>query len=64
MGLTDAALTILFFNLLCTIPVAIFSTWGKSTGLRQMVVSRFSFGRWGVYFPGTYNATTDPTFSS
>ena len=52
MGLTDAALTIVFFNLFCSLPVAMFSTWGKTTGLRQMVLTRFSFGRWGQYFPG------------
>jgi purine-cytosine permease-like protein len=37
MGLPDAALTILFFNALCCLPVALFSTWGMQTGLRQMV---------------------------
>ncbi|KAM0751475.1 hypothetical protein T439DRAFT_211182 [Meredithblackwellia eburnea MCA 4105] len=51
MSLTDAALTIVFFNLLCTIPVAIFSTWGKNTGLRQMVLGRYSYGMIGTYFP-------------
>ncbi|SGY60748.1 BQ5605_C007g04480 [Microbotryum silenes-dioicae] len=51
LELTDACLTILFFNLLCTIPVAIFSTWGKSTGLRQMIVGRYSFGTIGIYIP-------------
>ncbi|KAG8989788.1 purine-cytosine permease [Tulasnella sp. JGI-2019a] len=55
LGLTDATLTILFFNLFCTLPVALFSTWGKSTGLRQMVITRFSYGRWGVYFPVLLN---------
>lgn len=40
MGLTDALLTIVFFNLLTTIPVAIFATWGMRTGLRQMVLVR------------------------
>ncbi|GAA5991674.1 hypothetical protein JCM10908_001087 [Rhodotorula pacifica] len=38
---TDSCLVILFFNLLCTIPVAIFSCWGKATGLRQMMIGRF-----------------------
>ncbi|GAA5823276.1 hypothetical protein JCM11251_007547 [Rhodosporidiobolus azoricus] len=51
MGATDACLTILFFNLLTTIPVALFSTWGKSSGLRQMMIGRFSFGPWTIFFP-------------
>ncbi|GAA6000547.1 uncharacterized protein JCM10292_000478 [Rhodotorula paludigena] len=48
---TDACLTILFFNLLTTLPVATFSTWGKCTGLRQMIIGRFSFGPWTILFP-------------
>lgn len=37
----DATLTIAFFNLLSTIPVAYFSVFRARTGLRQMVFSRF-----------------------
>jgi purine-cytosine permease-like protein len=44
LGLRDAILTIIFFNLLSTLPVAYFSTFGARTGLRQMVFSRYSFG--------------------
>ncbi|KAJ3811650.1 permease for cytosine/purines, uracil, thiamine, allantoin-domain-containing protein [Lentinula aff. lateritia] len=44
LGLKEAALTIIFFNLLCTLPVAYFSTWGPKLGLRQLTLSRFSFG--------------------
>ncbi|KAI0952236.1 hypothetical protein AcW1_004395 [Taiwanofungus camphoratus] len=44
LGLRDAALTIIFFNLLTTLPVAYFSTWGPKLGLRQLTLSRFSFG--------------------
>ncbi|GAA6004009.1 hypothetical protein JCM10207_006512 [Rhodosporidiobolus poonsookiae] len=55
MGGTDACLTILFFNLLTTLPVALFSTWGKSTGLRQMIIGRFSFGPWAILFPIALN---------
>lgn len=43
-----AALTIIFFNLASTIPVAYFSTFGPKLGLRQMTLSRFSFS---LYFP-------------
>ncbi|KII88697.1 hypothetical protein PLICRDRAFT_176250 [Plicaturopsis crispa FD-325 SS-3] len=44
LGLRDAILVILFFNLLTTLPVAYFSTWGPKLGLRQLTLSRFSFG--------------------
>ncbi|KAE9385571.1 hypothetical protein BT96DRAFT_968444 [Gymnopus androsaceus JB14] len=44
LGLKEAALTIIFFNLLCNLPVAYFSTWGPKLGLRQLTLSRFSFG--------------------
>ncbi|POY72303.1 hypothetical protein BMF94_4605 [Rhodotorula taiwanensis] len=53
---TDACLVILFFNLLCTLPVALFSCWGKSTGLRQMMLGRFSFGPYAIWFPIVLNA--------
>ncbi|GAA5873523.1 hypothetical protein JCM8547_005611 [Rhodosporidiobolus lusitaniae] len=55
MGGTDACLTILFFNLLTTLPVAVFSCWGKSTGLRQMMIGRYSFGPWTILFPIALN---------
>ncbi|KZT25948.1 hypothetical protein NEOLEDRAFT_1241485 [Neolentinus lepideus HHB14362 ss-1] len=55
MGLRDSALTILFFNLLSTIPVAYFSSFGARSGLRQMVFSRFTFGYWVNMFPGVLN---------
>ncbi|KAL4789137.1 permease for cytosine/purines, uracil, thiamine, allantoin-domain-containing protein [Aspergillus venezuelensis] len=44
MSLRDASLVILFFNMLCTIPPAYFSTFGARTGLRQMLHARFTFG--------------------
>ncbi|KAH7870293.1 permease for cytosine/purines, uracil, thiamine, allantoin-domain-containing protein [Lentinula edodes] len=44
LGFKDAALTIIFFNLLCNLPVAYFSTWGPKLGLRQLTLSKFSFG--------------------
>lgn len=45
LSLRDSFITILFFNLFTTLPVALFSTFGKSSGLRQLVVSRYSFGQ-------------------
>ncbi|KAL5342475.1 permease for cytosine/purines, uracil, thiamine, allantoin-domain-containing protein [Aspergillus crustosus] len=44
MNLRDASLVILFFNMICTIPPAYFSTFGSRTGLRQMLHARFTFG--------------------
>lgn len=49
LGLKESCLTILFFNLLSTIPVAYFSVFGPRLGLRQMTISRFSFGYYSAY---------------
>jgi len=48
LGWYDSVLTIIFFNLLSIMPVAFFSTFGAHFGLRQMILSRFYFGPWGV----------------
>jgi purine-cytosine permease-like protein len=48
LGFVDAILTVIFFNLIGIIPVCYFSTFGPRFGLRQMVLSRFWFGWWGV----------------
>jgi purine-cytosine permease-like protein len=48
MNLRDAALTILFFTLISTVPVAYLSTWGPKTGMRQLVQARFAFGKYIV----------------
>ncbi|KAF2711135.1 hypothetical protein K504DRAFT_490058 [Pleomassaria siparia CBS 279.74] len=48
MNLRDAALTILFFILASTAPVAYLSTWGPKTGMRQLVQARFAFGYYHV----------------
>ncbi|KNZ73582.1 Purine-cytosine permease FCY2 [Termitomyces sp. J132] len=55
LGLREACLTILFFNLLCCIPPAYFTTWGPKLGMRQMVISRYSFGYYGVILPCILN---------
>ncbi|KAI0064983.1 NCS cytosine-purine permease [Artomyces pyxidatus] len=51
LGLRDSCLVILFFNLLCSIPPAYLSTWGAKLGMRQMCLSRFTFGYYGVMIP-------------
>lgn len=44
LGFGDSVLVILIFNALGVLPPAIFATWGPRLGLRQMTISRFSFG--------------------
>ncbi|KAI9717877.1 MAG: hypothetical protein M1812_004404 [Candelaria pacifica] len=48
LGFVDAILTVLFINLLAIQPVCFFSIFGPKFGLRQMVLSRFYFGFYGV----------------
>ena len=48
LGFIDTILIILFVNLLGIMPVCFFSTFGPRFGLRQMVLSRFYFGWYGV----------------
>ncbi len=48
LGFVDTILTIFFINILGIIPVCFFSTFGPRFGLRQMVLSRFFFGWYGV----------------
>ncbi|WWC96573.1 hypothetical protein V866_003441 [Kwoniella sp. B9012] len=55
MGLRDAALSIVFFNLLACAPVAYMCIFGKELGLRQMVLSRFSMGYWTGLIPVIFN---------
>ena len=48
LGFVDALLTILFINILGILPVCFFSTFGPKFGFRQMILSRFWFGYYGV----------------
>lgn len=48
LGFVDSLLTIFFINLLAVTPVCFFSTFGPRFGLRQMVLSRYFFGFYGV----------------
>ncbi len=48
LGFVDSVLTILFINILGIVPVAFFSTFGPRFGMRQMILSRFFFGYYGV----------------
>jgi len=55
LGFVDTILIILFVNLLGIIPVCFFSTFGPRFGLRQMVLSRFFFGWYGVKIIAIFN---------
>lgn len=47
-GFWDGVATIIFFNMISILPVCYYSTLGSTLGLRQMVLSRFSFGVLGT----------------
>ncbi|OIW24038.1 purine-cytosine permease [Coniochaeta ligniaria NRRL 30616] len=55
LGFVDSALTIIFINILGIFPVCFFSTFGPRFGLRQMVLSRFWFGYYGVKLIAIFN---------
>jgi len=68
LGFVDALLTIFFINLLGIMPVCFFSTFGPRFGLRQMILSRFWFGYYGVklstsiliiFFPRIFSLTNE-----
>lgn len=48
LGFWDSVIAIILFNVLGTLPVAFLSTLGPRLGLRQMTISRFSFGWFGA----------------
>lgn len=47
-GFWDGVATVIFFNMISILPVCYYSTFGSKLGLRQMVLSRFSFGILGT----------------
>ena len=55
MGFWDSVLAIVLFNILGVLPVALFATLGPKLGLRQMTISRFSFGIGGGALMGLFN---------
>ncbi|KAK3379953.1 permease for cytosine/purines, uracil, thiamine, allantoin-domain-containing protein [Lasiosphaeria ovina] len=63
MSLRDASLVILFFSMLTCIPPAFMGIAGMETGLRQLVLARYSFGRYLVTIPLLLNAATVTGFS-
>src|SRR5579883_1640509 len=55
LGFWDSIAVIIIFNALGVLPVAFFSTLGPKLGLRQMTISRFSFGWIGGMIMGLVN---------
>ncbi len=55
LGFWDSVLVIIIFNALGVLPVAFFSTLGPRLGLRQMTISRFSFGWVGAMIMAVFN---------
>lgn len=58
LSLRDSALTILFFNLLTVLPPAYLAMFGPRTGMRQMVLARYAFGRYLTSVPVVCNLAT------
>ncbi|HLI90136.1 MAG TPA: cytosine permease [Ktedonobacteraceae bacterium] len=55
LGFWDSIAAIILFNALGVLPVAFFSTLGPKLGLRQMTISRFSFGWVGAIIMAIFN---------
>src|SRR5579859_4666163 len=55
LGFWDGVAAIIIFNALGVLPVAFFSTLGPKLGLRQMTISRFSFGWVGGIIMAAFN---------
>lgn len=55
LGFWDSFAIIVIFNILGILPVAFFSTLGPKLGLRQMTISRFSFGWIGTMIMAVFN---------
>jgi NCS1 nucleoside transporter family len=55
LGFWDSVAVIIIFNALGVLPVAFFSTLGPKLGLRQMTISRFSFGWVGGIIMAVFN---------
>jgi len=55
LGFWDSVIVIVLFNILGILPVAFFSTLGPKLGLRQMTISRFSFGWVGAKIMALFN---------
>jgi NCS1 nucleoside transporter family len=55
LGFWDSVIAIVLFNVLGSIPVGVLATMGPQLGLRQMTITRFSFGWWGAAIMALFN---------
>jgi len=55
LGVWDSIAIIVLFNLLGVLSVSFFSTLGPKLGLRQMTITRFSFGWFGASLMALFN---------
>src|SRR5207248_11587686 len=55
LGFWDGLAVIIIFNAIGVLPVAFFSTLGPKLGLRQMTITRFSFGWVGGIIMALFN---------
>ncbi len=55
LGFWDSVVAIVVFNVLGILPLAFLSTLGPKLGLRQMTISRFSFGWFGAIIMSLFN---------
>ncbi|CAO3596581.1 unnamed protein product [Absidia cylindrospora] len=55
LGLLDSVACILVCNMIVCVPGAFFVTLGQRYGLRQMVLTRYSFGLYGAILPAVIN---------
>jgi len=58
LGFWDSVAAILIFNVLGTLPMAFLSTLGPKLGLRQMTISRYSFGWVGANIMALFNSAS------
>jgi len=63
MSLRDTIISIVCFTILGCFTTAFCATLGPKLGLRQMVISRFSFGWWGAVVLSFLNIITQVGFS-
>ncbi|KAJ3072984.1 hypothetical protein HDU98_002466 [Podochytrium sp. JEL0797] len=63
LGTRSVFFTIVFFNAIACAMVGFLATMGPVTGLRQMIIARFSFGYLGASFVAFLNILTQMAFS-
>lgn len=64
LGFWDSVAAIVIFNLLGALPVAFLATMGPKLGLRQMTISRFSFGWVGAGIMAFFNVAATTGWSA